>query len=291
MTGFAQGRLEFNNMYLNLMFKSLNHRFLDISFKGTGINPAMEKVIKAIIKDKISRGKIDVVFDLFDSNQRKCNIQFNEELSAEIMDRLLHFKRRFKDKINLSFDSLLKIPMLFHLDFQPNDFNPYEWEEIQKFISGVFDEFLQSRQTEGDSILKDIQACTTRIIHELKELEKETGKLEEALFLKFKEKMTKFLNDFEVEERRILQEAAILAEKSCVNEEINRLSTHTQRLAHLLVDDSLEIKGREADFLTQEMQRETHTIASKTSSMVAHKHVLNIRREIEKIKQQVQNVE
>jgi uncharacterized protein (TIGR00255 family) len=88
-----------------------------------------------------------------------------------------------------------------------------------------------------------------------------------------------------------VQEAAILAEKSCINEEISRIGTHNKRLRELLTDNAIETKGREADFLAQEMQRETHTIASKTTSMEVHKHVLNIRREIEKIKQQVQNVE
>ena len=154
-----------------------------------------------------------------------------------------------------------------------------------------FDEFLISREEEGQAILKDLQASIEKINNNLAVIEKETDKVEKELFLKFKEKITRYLKDYEIDDKRILQEAAILAEKSCINEEITRLNTHNKRLNELLSDDTIEIKGREADFLAQEMQRETHTIASKTTSLEVHKHVLNIRREIEKIKQQVQNVE
>jgi uncharacterized protein (TIGR00255 family) len=290
MTGFAQGRYEFNNISLSLVFKSLNHRFLDMSFKGTGINPTTEKMLKEIIKSQVSRGKVEVVFDLFDANQSKCNIQFNEKLSSEIMDELLYFKKRYKE-ISLSLDSLLRIPMIFHLDYQPDNFNPHEKEEILKFIKRVFAEFLESRVQEGKSIQDDIITSIKKVDSQLMHVEKEADILENELFLKFKEKMARFLKEYEVDDRRILQEAAILAEKSCINEEVKRLTTHNKRLKELLLDESLDVKGREADFLSQEMQRETHTIASKTTSMEIHKSVLNIRREIEKIKQQVQNVE
>jgi uncharacterized protein (TIGR00255 family) len=261
-----------------------------MSFKGTGVNQTTEKLLKEIIKSQVYRGKIEVVFDLFDANERTCNIQFNERLSSEILDELLHFKKRYKE-VSLSMDALLRIPMIFRLDYQPDNFNPYEKEEIRKFMESVYEEFLQSRDDEGRAIQADLLGCIGKIEGELKFLENEAGKLEQELFVKFKEKMAKFLREYEIDDRRILQEAAILAEKSCVNEEINRLGTHTKRLKDLLQDEELEIKGREADFLAQEMQRETHTIASKTTSMEVHQHVLNVRREVEKIKQQVQNVE
>ncbi|UCH97075.1 MAG: DUF1732 domain-containing protein [Candidatus Aminicenantes bacterium] len=291
MTGFAQGRFEFDSFSLNIMFKSLNHRFLDIIFKGTGINPTTEKLIKEIVKNRVFRGKIEVVFDLFDNNQRKCNIHFNEGLSAEILDELLLFKKRYKDKIGLSLDSLLKIPMIFHLDYLPEDYTKEEEEEIRCSIESVFSDFLKSREQEGGWILKNLLESIEKIESHAAVIEAEADKVEKELFLKFKERMSKYLKESEIDERRILQEAAILAEKGCINEEIHRLATHTKRLKELLTDEGLEAKGREADFLAQEMQRETHTIASKTTSMEVHEHVLYARREIEKIKQQVQNVE
>lgn len=293
MTGFAQRRFEFNNLSLHIIIKSLNHRFLDISFKGTGINSTTEKLVKDIARNRVFRGKLEIMIDIFDADQRKCDIHFNDRLSWEILDKLLPFKKRYKNKIGLSLDALLKIPMIFHLDYLAENYTQEEKDEIQRSLESVFADFLKSREQEGKSIAENIGKSIEEIEHRLGFVEKEADQVENELFLKFKEKIEKYLKEFEheVEERRILQEAAILAEKSCVNEEINRLATHARRLKDLLADETLEVKGREADFLAQEMQREAHTIASKTNSMEVHEHILHIRRAIEKIKQQVQNVE
>ena len=293
MTGFAQGRFEYENLSLNIIFKSLNHRFLDLGFKGTGINPTTEKVIKEIIKNKVSRGKVEVLFDLFDSNQRKCKIHFNQPLLEKILEELLPFKKKYKKQVDLAMDSLLKIPMVFHLDYQPENYTPEELRVISSRIEEVFNDFLKSREQEGNSIAANIMESLDEVERRLVLVEKESEKVEKELFLKYKERLMKYLKEVEqeAEERRIIQEAAILAERSCINEEINRLTTHTKRFKELVSDNTIEVKGREADFLAQEMQRESHTIASKTTSMDVHGHVLHIRRAIEKIKQQVQNVE
>ena len=291
MTGFAQGRFEFNNMSLHILFRSWNHRFLDITYKGTGITPESEKLIKDIVKDKVTRGKIEIVFDLFQSDQNKYCIQLNDRLLTDVLDELLFFKRKYKERIGLSMDSLLKIPMIFRLDFADDQFDERDAADIRKCIEKVFGDFLASREQEGVSILRDLKTCIEKIEANLARIKQESEQLENTIFIKYKERISRYLDEFEVDERRIAQEAAILAEKSCINEEIHRLETHTRRLNDLVNDDRLDSQGREADFLSQEMLRETHTIASKTGSMEIHEQVMEIRREIEKIKQQVQNVE
>lgn len=291
MTGFAQGRFEFNNISLHILFRSWNHRYLDIGFKGTGITPEMEKTIKGIIKNRVYRGKLEVVLDLFQTDQNKYNIQLNDRLLTDILDELLFFKRKYKERIGLSMDALLKIPMIFRLDYLEDRFDERDAVEIKKSIESVFSEFLRSRNEEGEAVLADLQAGVGRIETNLKRVKTDSVELEKAIFARYKEKIGKYLDEFEIDERRIVQEAAILAEKSCINEEIQRLETHTRRLKELLTDTRTEVKGREADFLSQEMMRETHTIASKTGSMEIHEQVMEIRRDIEKIKQQVQNVE
>jgi uncharacterized protein (TIGR00255 family) len=291
MTGFAQGRTEFNDISVNISFKSLNHRFLDVYFKGSGITPKSEKLIKEIIKDKISRGKVEIIFNLFDSRQKSFNIQFNENLLQEILDKLLPIRERYGDSINLSLDFLLKIPMIFHLEYVSDDFEESDWNKMRDFIAKTFKEFLQSREAEGKYILKDLLTSIKKIEKNIKIFKKNSENLEKDILAKYKEKIEKFLLDHEMDEKRILQEAAILAEKSCINEEINRLETHTLRLKEMVKDKNVKIMGREADFLAQEMQRETHTIGSKTDSQEILTNILETRREIEKIKQQVQNVE
>lgn len=291
MTGFAQGRFEFNNISLHISFRSWNHRFLDINLKGTGTTPESEKLIREVIKNKVFRGKIEIIFDLFLADQSKYHIQLNDRLLTDILDELLYFKRKYKEKVSLSMDTLLKIPMIFRVDYMEDSFEKKDAEEIKKRIKKVFKEFLGSREEEGKAILKDLQGSIKKIEAYLKLIKKGADNLEKNIFTNYKEKISKYLEEFEIDDRRIAQEAAILAEKSCISEEIHRLETHTKRLKTLSKDTKMEAKGREADFLSQEMMRETHTIASKTTSMETHEQVLEIRREIEKIKQQVQNVE
>jgi uncharacterized protein (TIGR00255 family) len=115
--------------------------------------------------------------------------------------------------------------------------------------------------------------------------------VEEELFTTYRKKIEKFIDGMDIDDRRLLMETAILSEKSSITEEINRLTIHVKRLKNLIEDESVPMKGKEADFLSQELQRETHTIAAKTGSMEIHEHILCSRREIEKIKQQVQNIE
>lgn len=291
MTGFAQERFYFPDFSINVSFKSVNHRFLDFNFKGTGITPASEKLIKEIIKDKLFRGKIEIGFDLFEMDHKNWNIQFNEYLLEEILDRVMHFIKKYKGNLNLSIDPFLKIPMIFHLDYIFENFTDDNIKNITNSITKVFNNFLHTRIEEGEYILQDLLKAIKKIEDNLDIIEGEVENLENEIYSNYKEKIKKLLNDVEMDEKRIVHEAAIAAEKNCIAEEINRLTTHNKRLKNLIQNKEIDQKGREADFLLQEMQRETHTIASKINSLDIHKYVILIRREIEKIKQQVQNVE
>jgi uncharacterized protein (TIGR00255 family) len=291
MTGFAQGRFDFNDFSFSFSIKSLNHKFLEVGFRGTGITPNSEKLIKEIIKEKVFRGKVEIVFNLFERDPLKWNIQFNEFLLDEIMEKMAPFNRRHKFPINLSLDSLMKIPMIFHLDYEFEKMSPASLDMIRKAINQVCDDFVASRAEEGEFIQRSLLESLRQILIFLKEIEAEAEQIENQVFAALQEKIRRFVKEYELDERRIAQEAALSAEKSCIREEIRRLDTHAQRLEALTVDPDLQLKGREADFLSQEMLRETHTIASKTGSLEIHRQILMVRREIEKIRQQVQNVE
>ncbi|HDP95710.1 MAG TPA: DUF1732 domain-containing protein [Candidatus Aminicenantes bacterium] len=291
MTGFAQGRFDFNEFSFSVSIKSLNHKFLDLNFKGTGITPNSEKLIKEIIKDRVHRGKVDIVFNLFERDPLKWNIQFNEFLLDEILEKMAPFNRRHKFPINLSLDSLMKIPMIFHLDYEFEKISPASLDLIRTSISQVCDDFVVSRAEEGEFIQASILDSLQRVRQYLEEIEAEADQAENLVFSNLQEKIRRFVKEYELDERRIAQEAALSAEKSCIREEIQRLETHTQRLQALVKNPEPWVKGREADFLSQEMLRETHTIASKTASLDIHHMILMVRREIEKIRQQVQNVE
>lgn len=291
MTGFAEGRFDLEAITLYVSFRSWNHRYLEVTFKGSGVSPDSEKLIKDIMKDKVSRGRIEVSFDLFQQEQSKYAIQLNEPLLTGILDKLVHFKQQYGEHITLSLDSLLKIPMIFRLEYSAEHFAEKDAAEIRGCIEKVFGDFLHSRETEGQAMAAGLLGNCEKIRSNLETIKAQADQVEKEIFAGFKEKIAKYLGELEPDERRIVQEAAIMAEKGCINEEMQRLETHVKRLKDLVHDTRLPVKGKESDFLAQEMMRETHTIAAKTNSMQIHEQVLEIRREIEKLKQQVQNIE
>ena len=291
MTGFAQGRYDFKDFSLFVSFKSYNNRYLEVSFKGSGISAASEKIIKEMLKDKLQRGKIEIVFDLFQRSPRQWDIKLNTGLLEEILDKIAPLQKKYGPGLTLSLDSLLKLPMVFHLDHDPERLRPKDQLHIKKAIAGVFAAFLESRRQEGQSIQKDLLAGIAQIENYSRTIHAREKDFEKEVFRNYRKKIERYVKDLPIDEKRIVQEAAISADKTSIAEEINRLRTHTQRLKRLLHDKRIATQGREADFLTQEMQRETHTIAAKTSCPDIHQQILLIRREIEKIRQQVQNIE
>ena len=163
MTGFAQGRYDFKDFSLFVSFKSYNNRYLEVSFKGSGISAASEKIIKDILKDKLQRGKIEIVFDLFQRSPRQWDIKLNTGLLEEILDKIAPLQKKYVPGLTLSLDSLLKLPMVFHLDHDPESLRPKDQLHIKKAIAGVFAAFLESRRQEGQSIQKDLLAGIAQI--------------------------------------------------------------------------------------------------------------------------------
>lgn len=289
MTGFAQGRYNFRDFSLFVSFKSYNNRYLETSFKGSGMTAASERYIRELLKEKLQRGKVEIVLDLFPEGPAHWDIRLNTPLLEEVMKRLAPLQEKYGQGQPLA--SLLKLPMLFRLDHDPERLGAKEQAAVRRAIAKVFAAFLESRRQEGLYIREDLLAGITLIADLIKALRALERECEKDALPTYRKKIARFLKDLPIDEKRIVQEAAISADKASIAEEVNRLQTHAQRLKRLLLEKGVAARGKEADFLTQEMQRETHTIAAKTNSMEIHQQILLIRREIEKIRQQVQNIE
>jgi len=290
MTGFAQGRLDRSDFSLYVSFKSLNHRFLDLNIKGSGVTAGVDKYVRELCKDTVQRGRVDVLVDLFETDPRVWNIQLNEALLRAILDKLMALKATYPDDLSVSLDPLLRLPMVFHVDQKDSEPDDKKMDLIKQTLAKVHRDFLRSRSAEGRSIKEDILVSVRRIEEGVKTLGKEAARIETDLVPRYEEKIRRLLQDRDVDHSRVLQEAAIAAEKSCVTEEINRLRAHGRRLRRLITEKASS-KGRELDFISQEMQREVHTISAKAGEMSVNELILQVRREIDKIRQQVQNVE
>jgi uncharacterized protein (TIGR00255 family) len=291
MTGFAQARFESRDFSLFISFKSYNNRYLEVGFKGCGITAVSEKIIRELLKDRLQRGKIEIVLDLFQNNQKNWDIRLNSDLLEAIISRVRPLQEKHGQNLTLSLDGLLKLPMVFHLDYNLEHLAARDLAFIRRSLAKVFADFLNSRSQEGALIGRDLQASLALIEGQVKIIAGREKESEKDAFRNYRKRIAKFVDGLHVDERRIAQEAAISAEKTSIAEEVNRLRTHCRRLKALLADKTRDAIGREADFLAQEMQRETHTIAAKTNCLDIHRHILVVRREIEKIRQQVQNIE
>jgi uncharacterized protein (TIGR00255 family) len=291
MTGFAQARFECRDFSLFISCKSYNNRYLEIGFKGSGITAISEKIIRELIKDKLQRGKIEIVFDLFQNNQKNWDIRLNSNLLEAIITKIRPLQEKHGQNMTLSLDGLLKLPMVFHLDYNLERLGARDLALIKRSLAKVFADFLASRSQEGALIGRDLLASLRLIEGRVKSIAGREKELEKDAFQNYRKRIAKYVAGLHVDEKRIAQEAAICAEKASIAEEINRLRTHCRRLRSLLADNTRDAIGRDADFLAQEMQRETHTIAAKTNCLDIHRHILVVRREIEKIRQQVQNIE
>lgn len=293
MTAFSQKRFDFETFSLNITLKSLNHKYLDVFFKGNGITPAIEKCFRTIIKSKILRGKLEVCMDVFEYGNDRWDVQLNEELLTTVLDKITNAIKKYKNEVNFSIDNLLKIPMIFHID-SPAE-KSFENEEgtknITKAIEETLNELVANRAEEGKELSKIILLSISKILENVKAVEEFAADFEEDVYLKYVQKITRFVKDYEIDERRITQEAAIAVEKSCITEEVNRIQVHADKLRSIVKQKNNQGKGKELDFITQEILRETHTIGAKSNSMDIQDHILKIRREVEKIRQQVQNVE
>lgn len=289
MTGYAQGRFTFERFSLFLSIKSLNHRYLEIAVKGSGLSAEIEKIFKQLITGRVHRGKLEVSFNLFENDPGNWDIQLNEKLLDAIVSRFADFQQRHPG-LQMSLDSFLRIPMVFHLETTNDTLAADMRQQISSVMEEVIDRYQACRQEEGRLIAQEIGRCLDAIAGYLELIARQAREVEEGLLQHYRDRIRLLLGEIDVEERRIVQEAAIAADRSCIAEELSRLTAHRDRMVQLCGEES-EFIGREADFLAQEMLRETHTIAAKTSSLDIHRTVLLIRRQVEKIKQQVQNVE
>ncbi|MBN2345102.1 MAG: DUF1732 domain-containing protein [Candidatus Aminicenantes bacterium] len=291
MTGFAQGRFHSRNFSLFVSFKSYNNRYLEIGFKGGGVPAACEKTVREMVKGKVQRGKVEVVLDLFPHGRGGWDIKLNAPLLEALVERLAPLQKKYGAGLALPLDGLLKLPMVFRLDHDMERWSPRDLAAMRRASDAVFRAFLASRRQEGLAIQRDLLSGIAAIETLLAALRSREKAVEREVFRTYRRKIEKILRGLPTDPRRIAQEAAVCAERTSITEEVNRLRTHASRLKRLLHDRRAVTQGREADFLSQEMLRETHTIAAKTGSMDIHRQVLLVRREIEKIRQQVQNVE
>ena len=281
MTGYGKGSAGSGAQKVNALIKSVNGRFLDIKIRGLDINPSDEKSVRDFIAEKLNRGTIHVNLELESGNNTQT-LTFNKDRFESIEGILLEIQKKYGRHLDMG--DLINAADLF--TYVEND--SMESKQLLKAVDLACTELVQMRETEGEKLKHDFEERLIIMKNLLSEIEtnlpSEFKKREE----KYKNRIAQILDNTALDESRIAQEIAMLAEKADVTEEVVRLKSHFQQFSTMLSEE--ESAGRRLNFLLQEMSREINTIGSKSSSEKIVNHIISMKDEAEKMREQVQNI-
>ncbi|HPG92099.1 MAG TPA: YicC family protein [Clostridia bacterium] len=288
MTGYARVTAEQNGREITVELKAVNHRYLDVNTKIPRAFIAFEDVIRKTIAKKISRGHIDVFINFTDHNEDSKQVILDVNLAKNILDAAKTLKETFELKDDFQLNALMRSGDV--LTFNVNQFDEDEIAAfVENAVSDACDKLNQMREAEGEK-LENI------IFQRLMSVEKLTGQIKEyapKVVAEYREKLTQRITDalgcVEIDQARLINEVAFFADKASIDEEIDRIYCHIGQTKKLLKND--ESVGRKLDFLIQEFNREANTICSKSNNVFITGYGVELKNEIEKIREQIQNIE
>lgn len=289
MTGFGRGVVQETDFAVTVELKTVNNRFLDISLRLSGEMQPLESTVKRQIGNRLSRGRVDVNL----AYERTTEI--NYELNRPMITGYLAAIKQMQDEFSLAGEPDLNV-----IARLPNVLLPKKDDLSDEFIVGVeralsmaLDDLEKMRENEGEMLRNELNFRLSEIENRLPAIETESASVAEEYRVRLTKKIADFLaksdSQIELDQGRLAQEVAYLADRSDISEEIQRLKSHIEHFRQIMTEEK-EV-GKRLDFLTQELNREANTIASKTTNLIVKENALAIKSEIEKIREQVQNVE
>lgn len=288
MTGFgrSEGETRFGKVLVES--RSVNHRYSDINVKLPKRLIPFENRIKEIIRSQVSRGRVDVSIKIDALEGEKIQLQVDSNLAEQYVQALQTLKEKFQLKGEITLELLAGAKDLISVKEENGDIEPL-WQELVQILKDSLQEMDEMKCQEGELLARDIQMRLERIRIQLQEIEIQSGSYLQAYQTRFRERIQFLLGGVEVDLSRLYQEIALLAERMDITEELVRAKSHLQQFGQFL--EAKEPVGRKMDFLVQEIHREVNTISSKASDAEISKRVVEIKSELEKIREQVQNIE
>ena len=288
MTGYGVGRVKKEDRECLVEIKTLNNKYCDIIIKNSMQSLEIEQKIERLIKEKIFRGKVNVLIKVESYNPEEEKVILNESLFNSYYEALKILKEKYKFKDEIDIDSIIKFKDIFQVVKEEEETGKM-WPLIEEAVNKALDSLLGMREREGKILINDIKKRTKKIIKLIDKIERYSKlslqKYKDNFLIKLRE-LTDGLN---VDEGRIELEAAIFVEKSDITEEIVRTKSHLLQLNNLLGSD--EPIGRKMDFIIQEINREINTIGSKNNNLEITSLVILVKSELEKIREQARNIE
>ena len=288
MTGYGKSEQTIDSLNVTVEIKSVNHRYFEFSARVPREYGFLEEKLKKYCNSLITRGKVECYVSVEDLEEREMEVNVNETLAAGYVKALKELSERFGLKDDISAVTLSRYPDVITLHKASED-EERIWNAVKTVAETAVSKFIEMRETEGRKLRGDILSRADYIIECVEFIEGRSPETVREYNEKLKQRMKELLGDAAVDEQRLLNEAAIYADKIAVDEETVRLRSHISQLREFM--NSSEAIGRKLDFLVQEINREANTIGSKAQDVDIAKKVIAIKAEVEKIREQVQNIE
>lgn len=290
MTGYGRGELVNERCRILVEIKSVNNRYLDLGIKMPRQLNALESKIRKLLKEYIQRGKVDLFISYENLGDTNKAVRYNKAVADEYLKNLRQMAQDFSIADDITVSELSHYPDVLTLAEEPEDPDSL-WEDLEAVLREAAENFLAERTREGEFLVRDLVSKLDDMLGWVGYIEERSPKMVEAHRKRLYDKVKELLDDTQIDDSRIVQEVTMYADKVCVDEELVRLKSHIQATRGVLTGDSAEGVGRKLDFIAQEMNREANTILSKTDDKEASDRAIALKTAVEKIREQVQNIE
>ncbi|MBR6393276.1 MAG: YicC family protein [Ruminococcus sp.] len=288
MTGYGRSQKILNGRDILVEIRSVNHRYYEYSSRVPRTFSYIDEKLKGLLKTGISRGKVEVAVTINNIEGKDSEIAINKGVAEGYVNALRSVSEELGLEDDLSLSKLIKLPDIFNIQKTPDD-EEQVWNDVSEVTKEALERFVEMRKVEGERLRNDVIQKADAILEMVGRVEVLSPQTVENYRNRLYKKLSEILEDKNIDEQRILTEAAVFSEKIAVDEETVRLRSHISQLKTML--DADEAVGRKLDFIVQEMNREVNTIGSKAQDLNVTKIVVDMKAEIEKIREQIQNIE
>lgn len=288
MTGFGRSEVSDSDRKITIEMKSVNHRYFEPGIKMPKKLNAYEAGIRTILKKYINRGKVDVFITYEDYSENNLCLKFNEDLASEYLSIFKYMSEKFGLDNDIKVSSLSRYPEVITMEEQASDEEEL-WKLLERGVEEACKQFVDSRIAEGEKLKVDMLSKLDYMLEVVDNIEERSPQILTEYRQKLEDKVRELLTDSNIDENRIATEVTIFADKICVDEETVRLRSHIESTRDALIEGGSI--GRKLDFIAQEMNREANTILSKANDLEVSNWGIYLKTEIEKVREQIQNIE
>ena len=289
MTGFGRCEVSEGDRKFTVEMKGVNHRYLDANIRMPKKLNFFDSAIRTVLKQYVTRGKVDIFITYEDLTENQVALKYNESLAKEYLDAFKKMEETYGLENDIRVSTVSRCPEVLTMEEQSADEDEL-WKGLKKALEGALKQFVETRGIEGENLKNDIIAKLDGMSEKVACIEVRSPEIVAEYRAKLEEKVKELLADTQMDEGRIAAEVVIFADKICTDEEVVRLKSHIAHMKETFATEENGI-GRKLDFIAQEMNREANTILSKANDIEVSNYAIDLKTEIEKVREQIQNIE